>query len=119
MELSTRHFVRPADHNHHQTLYAGRLSDWMTEAAMIGVTNFLGDNEHVVLVAIQDLTIQKPVTAGMILELYYEIKGLGTTSIQVGVLAKNMLTGEDHAFATCVFVTTDSKGQKTPHHLSL
>ena len=72
MELSTRHFVRPEDLNHHETLYAGRISEWITEAAMIGVTRLLGSNEGVVLVALNNISIQKPTVAGAILDFYME-----------------------------------------------
>ena len=52
MKVATRHFVRPEFMNHHQTLYAGYISEWVTEAAMIGVTEKLGTNEQVVIAAL-------------------------------------------------------------------
>ena len=83
MELATRQFVRPEAHNHHETVYAGRLADWMTEAAMIGVTKLLGRNDYVVLAALKEVRIKKPMTAGMILQFEYEVAKLGTTSIDI------------------------------------
>ena len=47
MKIATRRFVRPEFMNHHQTLYAGYISEWLTEAAMIGVTEVMGETEHV------------------------------------------------------------------------
>lgn len=118
MELSTRHFVRPEDLNHHKTLYAGRISEWITEAAMIGVTRLLGSNEGVVLVALNNISIQKPTVAGAILDFYMEKGPPRSTSIPIYITVKHMLTGQVHAKGTAIFVTVDENGKKTPHHLS-
>ena len=112
MKVATRHFVRPEFMNHHQTLYAGYISEWVTEAAMIGVTEKLGTNEHVVLAAL------KEVVSGMILQLDYEVSKIGVTSIEILVEGKNFLTGESHLTGRAVFVTVDENGKKRPHGLS-
>ena len=119
MELATRQFVRPEAHNHHETVYAGRLADWMTEAAMIGVTKLLGRNDHVVLAALKEVRIKKPMTAGMILQFEYEVAKLGTTSIDISVAVIDMLSGDCYATGNAVFVTVDDAGRKAPHGLSL
>ena len=118
MELATRQFVRPEAHNHHETVDAGRLADWITEAAMIGVTKLLGKNDHVVLAALKEVRIKKPMTAGMILEFEYEVTKLGKTSIEIAVLVKDMLSGDSYATGNAVFVTVDESGGKTSHGLS-
>lgn len=117
MELATRQFVRPDAHNHHETVYAGRLAEWFTEAAMIGVTKIIGKNEHVVLAALKEIRLKKPMKAGMILEFLYETGHLGTTSIEIIVKVQDMLTGAEHASGSAVFVTVDDNGKKTPHGL--
>ena len=119
MELATRQFVRPEAHNHHETVYAGRLADWMTEAAMIGVTKLLGRNDHVVLAALREVRIKKPMTAGMILQFEYEVAKLGTTSIDISVAVIDMLSGDCYATGNAVFVTVDDAAKKAPHGLSL
>lgn len=118
MKLATRHFVRPEFMNHHQTLYAGYISEWVTEAAMIGVTELLGTTEQVVLAAIKEIIVKKEVVSGMILELAYEKKNLGTTSVEIGIEGRNFLTGEVHIRGSAVFVTVDEQGKKRPHDLS-
>lgn len=117
MELATRQFVRPDAHNHHETVYAGRLAEWLTEAAMIGVTKLLGKNGHVVLAALKEISIRKPMKAGMVLEFYYETGHIGTSSIEIVVKIQDMLTGEKYATGSAVFVTVDNDGKKTPHGL--
>ena len=106
MKVATRHFVRPEFMNHHQTLYAGYISEWVTEAAMIGVTEKLGTNEHVVLAALKEVVIN------------YEVSKIGVTSIEILVEGKNFLTGESHLTGRAVFVTVDENGKKRPHGLS-
>ena len=69
MQIATRRFVRPEFMNHHQTLYAGYISEWLTEAAMIGMTQVIGRTDHVVLAAIKEMRVTRSVQAGTILEL--------------------------------------------------
>lgn len=45
MRLATRKFVRPEHLNHHQTLYAGYISECMTEAAFIALACTLGHTD--------------------------------------------------------------------------
>lgn len=69
MKLATRKFVRPEHLNHHQTLYAGYISECMTEAAFIALACTLGHTDHVVLAAMNEIRITKPTKAGEIIEL--------------------------------------------------
>lgn len=117
MKTATRHFVRPEFMNHHQTLYAGYISEWVTEAAMIGVTEVLGRTDHVVLAAIREIRVTRSVLAGTILELRYAPVKFGTTSVEVQVEGMDFLTGEKYFAGGAVFVTVDDRGNKTPHGL--
>ena len=73
MRLATRKFVRPEHLNHHQTLYAGYISECMTEAAFIALACTLGHTDHVVLAAMNEIRITKPTKAGEIIELLWEV----------------------------------------------
>lgn len=117
MQIATRRFVRPEFMNHHQTLYAGYISEWLTEAAMIGVTAVIGSTEHVVLAAIREIKVVKPVVAGTILELQYELGHVGTTSVEIRVRGMDFLTDEVHFIGSAVFVSVDDEGKKRPHGL--
>lgn len=103
--------------NHHQTLYAGTISEWLTEAAMIGVTAVLGGTEHVVLAAIREIRVKKPVTVGMILELQYAAGEIGTTSVEIHIEGRDFLTHTLHFSGSAVFVSVDDDGKKKPHGL--
>ncbi len=120
MNIITRHLVRPADLNHHGTLYGGRIAEWMTEAAFIGMAQILGHTDHAVIVSTKDLTIKKPVNPGTVFELGYEIVATGTTSITVKVTGVDMLSPETvHAEGTFIFVTIDENGTKKAHGITL
>lgn len=115
MQMATRRFVRPEFLNHHQTLYAGCISEWLTEASMIGVTGIMGCTENVVLAAIREIRVVKPVVAGVILEIQYEPGKYGTTSIEIKCEGRDFLTKELYFTGSAVFVTVDSEGRKKPH----
>lgn len=119
MELATRHFVRPQALNHHETVYAGILAEWFTEAAMIGVTKVLKRNDCVVLASLKEMRVTRPMTAGNILTFEYEIGHVGMTSIEIQLMVRDMLSGQQYAEGSVVFVTVDEKGKKTPHGLRL
>ena len=119
MQIATRRFVRPEFMNHHQTLYAGYISEWLTEAAMIGVTAVLGETEHVVLAAIREIRVKKPVIAGVILELQYAVGEIGTTSVEIQSEGRDFLTDALHFTGSAVFVAVDDDGKKKPHGLQM
>lgn len=116
-KVATRHFVRPEFMNHHQTLYAGYISEWITEAAMIGVAEKIGTTEGVVLAALKEIAVKKKVVSGQILELQYSLKKLGTTSVEIEVTGVDFLTRKLHMSGSAVFVTIDEDGEKCPHGL--
>ncbi len=117
METATRHFVRPEHLNHHHSLYAGCISEWMTEASFVAVAKLLGRTDHVVLAAVKEIQIHKPMVAGMVLEINYCLKSLGTTSIEIQLEGRDDLSRELHCQGSVVFVTVDDEGKKTPHTL--
>lgn len=117
MELATRKFVRPEHLNHHQTMYAGYISECMTEASFVALACTLGHTDHVVLAAMNELRIKKTTKAGDVLELLWEISHIGTTSVEFRIVGRNMLNQEERFSGKMVFVTVDEEGKKTPHHL--
>lgn len=118
MEIATRRFVRPEFMNHHQSLYAGYISEWATEAAMIGITQTLGRTDHVVMAALKDLTVVQKVCSGSIVELRYEVKRYGTTSVEIFVEGIDLLSKVKYFYGSAIFVTVDDEGKKTPHGMA-
>ena len=68
MEIATRHFVRPEYMNHHNSLYAGYISEWITEAAFIGMAKVMGRTSHFVLAAVRGINVTRSVYTGSVLE---------------------------------------------------
>lgn len=115
MKTITHHYVRMEQMNHHGSLYAGILTDWMTEAAFFGVAQILGRRDHIVMCAVQDFRFTAPAGLGDILSFRYELARVGRTSLTIAVEARNMLEPEN-VYATCqvVFVNTDENGKSAP-----
>lgn len=118
MQVATRHFVRPEFMNHHHSLYAGYISEWMTEAGFIGAAAVFGRTEQFVLAAIKDIQVTKPIYSGSVLELDYEVQKVGTTSVEIQIQGVDFLSREKHCEGSVVFVTIDEDGHKKPHGLS-
>lgn len=120
MKTATRHLVRPEDLNHHSTLFGGRIAEWMTEAAFIGMAEILGHTDHAVIVSTRELTIKHPVLPGTVFQLEYEIADVGTTSITVRVHGMDMLNpATEYCQGSFIFVTTDENGHKKAHGICL
>lgn len=119
MELMTRHQLRPASLNHHRTLYAGQIADWMTEAAFLCAVRLWGRTDHIVMVAADGLRITRSARLGDVLELYAEVSALGTTSISLNMMGREMLSGEECCTGRFVFVTIDDEGKKCAHGLTM
>lgn len=117
MEVVTRRFVRPEHTNHHHSLYAGYISEWLTEASFIAMAKTLGTTEGYVLAAIKEIQVQKSVYPGDVLEFCYCPKNIGTTSVELLIEGRGYLSQEKHCQGTVVYVTVDEAGKKTPHGL--
>ena len=103
--------------NHHNSLYAGYISEWITEAAFIGMAKVMGHTSHFVLAAVRGINVTRPVYTGSILELGYEVKYIGSTSVELAVEGRDFLSGDMHCGGSVVFVNVDDEGKKTPHGL--
>lgn len=120
MKTATRHLVRPEDLNHHGTLFGGRIAEWMTEAAFIGMAEILEHTEHAVIVCTKELRIKHPVSPGTVLQLDYETEAVGTTSITIRIHGINMLDEDlEYCSGSFIFVTTDENGHKKAHGIHL
>ncbi len=120
MKTINHRYVRMEQMNHHDSLYSGVLTDWMSEAAFFGVARTLGRRDHVVMCAIQDFRFVAPAELGTILTLRYELAKVGRTSLTIAVEARDMLN-PDILYSTCqvVFVNTDENGKSAPHGITM
>jgi acyl-CoA hydrolase len=118
-ETIISHLVKPEDLQHHGTLFAGRMAEWLVETCFIAASRFVGKPEDVVCVKVHGITFEKPIHNGEITEIKARIACLGNTSITVKGQA---FTGESEVPAVSgmvTFVTVDKQGNPYAHDLSL
>ncbi|KAJ4462751.1 putative Thioesterase superfamily [Paratrimastix pyriformis] len=78
------HMVKSIDLNHHQTLFAGRMSEWMVETAFMTARNALACHPgNLVCKRVHKLDFRKPVPAGETFVLEGRVAHVGRTSISV------------------------------------
>ena len=114
--LTTHHLVRSEDLNHHATLFAGRISEWLVETGYMTATQFLQSN-HLVCVNIHDIQFRRPVHSGEIVRLDGTVVKTGRTSLQTAV--SMTVDGAPAADASITFVHVNAEGRPEAHGKSL
>lgn len=117
MNSLTKHQIRPEHLNHHETLYAGQITDWLSEAAFICTAQLRGRTDHIVMAGADKIRLFRPMRPGDILDLAAEVSHLGSTSIVLRVEGREMLSGTLCCEGEFIFVTVDDDGRKCPHGL--
>jgi len=118
-ETIISHLVKPEDLQHHGTLFAGRMAEWLVETCFIAASRLVGKPEDVVCVKVHGISFEKPIHNGEITEIKARIACLGNTSITVKGQA---FTGDSEVPAVSgmvTFVTVDKHGNPYAHGLSL
>jgi len=118
-ETRTTRLVKSEDLNHHGTLFAGRMSEWLVESCFLSAARFLGRPKDLVCVKIHGLTFTKPAYPGDVLELVAVPARAGTKSLTIGteVFVNDGAEPTVRGFAT--FVTVDDSGKSYAHGLAL
>jgi acyl-CoA hydrolase len=114
------HLVRSGDLNHHGTLFAGRMSEWVVEAGFIGAQRALEiDPAHLVCLKIHGLIFTKGALSGNIVDLVARPAYVGRTSITVYVEA--FIPRRDEAPVLDGFITfvCVRDGESAPHGLEV
>ncbi len=110
--ITTHHFVKSEDLNHHGTLYAGRTAEWFVEAGLIATSLYI-PAENIVCLKIHGMSFTRPVHLGEIAQFTAKVVYTGKTrlltNIQMRVKDEEVLNG----FIT--FVNVDRAGQAFPH----
>lgn len=116
---TTHHQIRPEHLNHHKTLYAGQMTEWMIETAFVTAVGIWNSTDHIVMAGINQTKLTLPMVMGDILELTGTVEKLGKTSIILSVKGIELVTKKPCCFGEFVFVTVDDNGKKMPHGLTL
>ena len=110
--ITTHHFVKSEDLNHHGTLFAGRTAEWFVEAGLMSAAVYI-PADNIVCVKIHGMEFCRPIRLGEVARFDSAVVYAGRTSlisyIQVSVNDVKILGG----FIT--FVNVDENGASQAH----
>jgi acyl-CoA hydrolase len=115
MNFHTRKWVKPEDLNPNQTLFGGRLLQWIDEEAVIYAIVQL-ENPHVVTKYVSEINFIQAPRQGDIIEIGIVATDFGRSSITMRCEVRNMLTRAPIlSIDKLVFVNLDEHGKPKPH----
>ena len=115
MRFHTRKWVKPEDLNPNNTLFGGRLLQWIDEEAALYAIIQL-ENRKVVTKFISEINFIEAPRQGDILEIGIIATKFGRTSITLSCEVRNKLTRNPIlTIERMVFVNLDEEGHPIPH----
>lgn len=116
MRFHTRKWVKPEDLNPNETLFGGRLLQWIDEEAALYALVQL-DNPKIVTKFISDINFQEKAEKGDIVEIGMEVVRFGKTSLTIRCEARNMMTRKTIiTIDNITMVNLGPDGKPAPHH---
>jgi acyl-CoA hydrolase len=113
------HLIKPADLNHHGTLFAGTMAAWLIEACFVSVVRMLGRTEDIVCTRVHDMEFREPLRPGDVVDICARVAHLGGRSITVHASARRAHSGTEAVTILTTFVTLDASGKPSAHGISL
>ncbi|MEP1488308.1 MAG: hotdog domain-containing protein [Algibacter sp.] len=93
MRFHTRKWIKPEDLNANETLFGGRLLEWIDEeAALYSIVQL--ENKKVVTKFMSEIDFISSAKQGDIIEIGIEVVKFGTASITLSSEVRNMMTRE-------------------------
>lgn len=115
MRFHTRKWVKPEDLNPNETLFGGRLLQWIDEEAALYAVIQL-ENKKVVTKYISDINFQDKARQGDILEIGMDVVKFGKTSLTMRCEVRNMMTRKSIiSIDTIIMVNLGPDGKPAPH----
>ena len=115
MNFHTRKWVKPEDLNPNDTLFGGRLLQWIDEEAVIYAIIQL-DNKHVVTKYVSEINFISAPKQGDIIEIGILATEFGRTSITLRCEVRNKMTRAPIlSIEKLIFVNLDEKGKPKTH----
>ena len=116
MRFHTRKWVKPEDLNPNQTLFGGRLLQWIDEEAALYATVQL-ENKRIVTKYISDINFQDKAEQGDIVEIGIDVVKFGKTSLTLRCEARHMTTRKPIiTIDTIIMVNLGPDGKPAPHN---
>ena len=115
MNFHTRKWVKPEDLNPNQTLFGGKLLQWIDEEAALYAIIQL-ENTHVVTKFISEINFISAPRQGDIIEIGIMAIHFGKTSLTLKCEVRNKMNREKILTVDkIVFVNVDADGKPIPH----
>jgi len=115
MNFYTRKWVKPEDLNPNQTLFGGKLLQWIDEEAALYAIIQL-ENPHVVTKFISEINFISAPRQGDIIEIGIVATKFGRTSLTMKCEVRNKMNREKVlTIDNIVFVNVDAEGNPVPH----
>ncbi|MCZ6817623.1 MAG: hypothetical protein O7F76_13130 [Planctomycetota bacterium] len=118
--MTTNHFVKSEDLNHHRTLYAGRCVEWCVQMAYVTAEGCFVHPRPLVFMSIRSLSMRQPARLGEILQLSGRVDYIGESTIGVRVDGRLLQPRNDRRLVvtgTFLFCTVDADSKAAPHGL--
>lgn len=116
MRFHTRKWVKPEDLNPNQTLFGGRLLQWIDEETALYAVIQL-ENHHVVTKFISEINFISAPRQGDIIEIGIIATHFGNSSLTMRCEVRDKLTRASIlTIDKIVFVNLDSNGKPAPHN---
>jgi acyl-CoA hydrolase len=110
--LTIYHLVKSEDLNHHGTLFAGRVAEWLVEAGFIAAANLLPP-QFILCLKIHGMEFTRPVPIGETIRMSSTVVFTGRSRLISYVRAD--VKGEQAVDGFITFVYVDEAGKSRPH----
>lgn len=116
----TNRLIMSADLNAANTLFGGKLIQWVDESAAVFVMELLRTH-NIVTKKISEVLYNEPTKIGDVLEFLFRVKSVGNTSITVECVVHSKEIDHDDTLriilnCDLVFVKIDKLGRPVAHH---
>jgi acyl-CoA hydrolase len=119
MKFHTRKWVKPEDLNPNQTLFGGRLLQWIDEETALFAQLQL-NNRRIVTKFISEINFLSAPKQGDIIEIGIAAIYFGNTSLTMRCEVRDITTKQGIlTIDKIVFVNLDHLGNPTPHHKTM
>ena len=115
MNFHTRKWIKPQDLNPNQTLFGGRLLEWIDEeCALYSIIQL--ENPKTVTKYMSEIDFQSSAKQGDIVEIGIEVLKFGTASLTLKCEVRNKMTRKPIIKVDkIVMVSLDEEGKAKPH----
>ncbi len=116
--INSIRYVKSRDLNHHGSLFAGTIAEWLFETAFFTATSLL-KAENLLFLKVNEMNCKKPVYPGAIVHYKSKLVYAGKTSLTIYVLATEQGTEDVIADGFVSYVHVDEKFVPMAHNLEL